>query len=330
MGYRVCVVGATGVVGQAILSTLTNRNFPVDNIVLFASHRSEGLVFHFKNKPVSVQKLQGNLLKDFDFSFFTAGTQVSKEFVPVAQKNGSIVVDNSGAFRLNEDVPLVVPEVNPEELKKHKGLISNPNCMVIQIVIALSPIKNVAGLKKIIISTYQAVSGAGGRALFEFENEITHKMWNSPFERQIFPRQIAFNVIPQIPQKNAFNNNGFTSEEQKIIAETRKILKLPDIDIVVTAVRVPVFNGHCASVYFETEKDVSKQEVIDTLKNFSGIVVCGDEDYPTPAEISGRHEVFVGRIRKTQNGFVIWVVADNILKGAALNAIQIAEKLIEK
>lgn len=340
--YRVCIVGATGVVGQAFISCLEKRKFPISELVLFASSQSIGKEFKFHNTMLKVRELKVEELKGFDFAFFSAGTMISKEFVPIANKSGAIVIDNSNAFRMEKDVPLVVPEVNADVIKKHKGIIANPNCSTIQMVVVLKPLHDYAKIKRVVVSTYQAISGAGGKALIEFKNETYLLTGSNKFraviseekfhKHQIFPRQIAFNAIPQIPQRDAFLSSGYTIEENKLIEETKKILDDHSIKITATCVRVPIFNGHSESINIEMEKELTTKEAIKILSSAPGIKVCTEQDkYPTPAEVSGTDLVCVGRIRKDasiKNGLNLWVVADNILKGAALNAVQIAEYLL--
>jgi aspartate-semialdehyde dehydrogenase len=326
--YRICIVGATGAVGQTFIKCLEESHFPVSNLALFASERSAGRKLTFKHEEIGVRVLKKDALLDFDFAFFSAGATISKEYVPIAVSNGIVVIDNSPAFRMKKDVPLVIPEVNPQEIKRHKGIIANPNCATIQLALVLKPIHTLAKIKKIFVSTYQAVSGAGGRAIQELFISSKAYLENKKVTPAIFPRQIAFNIIPQIPQKDAFLEDGYTYEEKKIMEETKKILNDYAIKISATCVRVPVFNGHCESVYIETEKKLEQMDVIGLLKNAPGVKIMGD--YPTPVDISGKNEVFVGRIREDkvfEKGLSMWIAADNLLKGAALNAIQIADLL---
>jgi aspartate-semialdehyde dehydrogenase len=333
--YRVAIVGATGAVGLKFIECIEQRKFPCSEVVLYASTKSEGKVLHVNGKPCRIVGLTPERVEKFDFAFFSAGSSISKEYAPLFAKKGAVVVDNSSAWRMDADTPLVVPEVNPADIWKHKGIIANPNCSTIQMVVALKPIHDAAKIKRVVVSTYQAISGAGGRALEEFENEVhAMEMKTTAPKRSIFPRQIAFNALAQIPQKDAFLANGYTTEETKMIEETKKIMGDPNIRVSPTCVRIPVKNSHSESVNIETEKKLTAAEAIALLKKAPGVVVCEkQEDFPTPAEVSGKGETFVGRIREdwtVPNGLHMWVVADNILKGAALNAVQIAEVIIKK
>jgi aspartate-semialdehyde dehydrogenase len=333
--YRVAIVGATGAVGLKFIECIEQRKFPCSEVVLYASTKSEGKVLHVNGKPCRIVGLTPERVEKFDFAFFSAGSGISKEYAPLFAKKGAVVVDNSSAWRMDPGTPLVVPEVNPADIWKHKGIIANPNCSTIQMVVALKPIHDAARIRRVVVSTYQAISGAGGRALEEFENEVhAMEMKTTAPKRSIFPRQIAFNALAQIPQKDAFLPNGYTTEETKMIEETKKIMGDPNIRVSPTCVRIPVKNSHSESVNIETEKKLSAADAVALLKKAPGIVVCEkQEDFPTPAEVSGRGETFVGRIREdwtVPNGLHLWVVADNILKGAALNAVQIAEVLIAK
>ncbi len=331
--YRCAVVGATGAVGLKFIECLEKRNFPVSELVLYASPRSEGKVLHFRGKPHRVIGLAKDRLQNFDFAFFSAGSSISKEYAPLFAQQGTVVVDNSSAWRMDPGTPLVVPEVNAQDIGKHQGIVANPNCSTIQMVVALKPIHDAARVRRVVVSTYQAVSGAGGRALEEFEAEVrSHVTGDGLAKRTIFPRPIAFNAIPQIPQKDAYLPTGYTVEETKMIEETKKILGDPDLKVSPTCVRVPVKNGHSESLNVETERKLTAAQAVELFRKAPGVVLCEKpEDFPTPAEVSGRGETFVGRIREdwtVPNGLHLWVVADNILKGAALNAVQIAETLV--
>lgn len=332
--YRVAIVGATGAVGLKFLECLERRKFPVGELTLYASANSVGKVLHFNGKPHRVVALAPESVAAFDFAFFSAGSGVSKEYAPLFARKGAVVIDNSSAWRMDPGTPLVVPEVNPQDIRKHKGIIANPNCSTIQMVVALKPIHDAAKVRRVVVSTYQAISGAGGRALAEFEDETRDSLLKDGLSRRtLFPRRIAFNAIPQIPQKDAFMPDGYTVEERKMIEETKKIMGDPSIKVAPTCVRIPVKNGHSESVAIETEKKLTAAEALALLKKAPGVVVGDTQDtYPTPAEISGRGEVFVGRVREdltVENGLQMWIVADNILKGAALNAVQIAEAMIQ-
>jgi len=332
---RVAIVGATGAVGLKFIECLEQRKFPCSEVVLYASMKSEGKVHHVNGKPCRVIGLTPERVESFDFAFFSAGSGISKEYAPLFAKKGAVVIDNSSAWRMDDATPLVVPEVNPGDIWKHKGIIANPNCSTIQMVVALKPIHDAARIKRVVVSTYQAISGAGGRALEEFENEVhAMEMRTAAPKRSIFPRQIAFNALAQIPQKDAFLPNGYTTEETKMIEETKKIMGDASLKVSPTCVRVPVKNAHSESLNIETEKHLTAAEACALLKKAPGIVLCEkQEDFPTPAEVSGRAETFVGRVREdwtVPNGLHLWVVADNILKGAALNAVQIAEVILKK
>ena len=323
--YNVAVVGATGNVGRKFLEILAERNFPVKELYLFASKRSAGKTLKFKGEDLVVEELcEANIEnKKIDFALFSAGGSVSLEFAPIFSKHGAVVIDNSSAWRMNKDVPLVVPEVNPEDVKWHKGIIANPNCSTIQAVVALKPLHDKYGIKRIVYSTYQAVSGAGLQGILDLQEGTTEK----------FSYPILGNIIPHI---DVFLDNGYTKEEIKMIEETKKILHDDSLRITATTARVPVLNSHSESINVELNSEFEVENIIDLFNSSKGLIVHDDVanlKYPTPLELSGRDEVFVGRIRRDfslDNGLNLWVVADNIRKGAALNAIQIAEILIEK
>ena len=323
--YNVAIVGATGNVGRKFLEILEERNFPVKELYLFASKRSAGKTLKFKGEDVLVEELcEGNIEnKKIDFALFSAGGSVSLEFAPIFAKHGAVVIDNSSAWRMDKEVPLVVPEVNPEDVKWHKGIIANPNCSTIQAMVALKPLYDKYGIKRIVYSTYQAVSGAGIQGILDLQEGTTKK----------FPYPILGNVIPHI---DVFLDNGYTKEEIKMIEETKKILHDDNLRITATTVRVPVLNAHSESINVELNSEFELENVVVLFNNSKGIIVHDDVEnlkYPTPLELSGKDEVFVGRIRRDfslDNGLNLWVVADNIRKGAALNAIQIAEILINE
>ena len=323
--YNVAIVGATGNVGRKFLEILEERNFPVKELYLFASKRSAGKTLKFKGEDVLVEELcEANIEnKKIDFALFSAGGSVSLEFAPIFAKHGAVVIDNSSAWRMNKEVPLVVPEVNPEDVKWHKGIIANPNCSTIQAMVALKPLYDKYGIKRIVYSTYQAVSGAGIQGILDLQEGTTKK----------FPYPILGNVIPHI---DVFLDNGYTKEEIKMIEETKKILHDDNLRITATTVRVPVLNAHSESINVELNSEFELENVIDLFNSSKGIIVHDDVEnlkYPTPLELSGKDEVFVGRIRRDfslDNGLNLWVVADNIRKGAALNAIQIVEILIKE
>ncbi|WP_423410068.1 aspartate-semialdehyde dehydrogenase [Heyndrickxia sp. MSNUG] len=339
-GYRVAVVGATGAVGQQMIQTLENRDFPVSELLLLSSSRSAGTKVTYKGEEVTVQEAKPESFEGIDIALFSAGGSVSKALAPEAVKRGAIVVDNTSAFRMDENIPLVVPEVNESDLHSHNGIIANPNCSTIQMVVALEPLRQNFGLEKIIVSTYQAVSGAGAAAVQELEEQTQAILNGDQYEPKILPvksagkhYQIAFNAIPQIDN---FVDNGFTYEEMKMINETKKIMHMPDLQVAATCVRLPVGTGHSESVYFElSQKGVSAAQVKELLADAPGVVLQDDPEqqvYPMPAFCVGKNDVFVGRIRKDLDndaGFHMWVVSDNLLKGAAWNSVQIAESLIK-
>ncbi len=325
---RVAIVGATGEVGRAFLKVLEEREFPVDELYLFASEKSEGTELTFRGEKFKVRALNREpSFKNIDIALFSAGSGISKEYAPKFVQDGAVVVDNSSAWRLEPEVPLVVPEVNPEDVEKHKGIIANPNCSTIQMVVALKPIYDAAGIEAIVVATYQSVSGAGAKAIRELEEQTRAWCQDEEMEVKNLPRRIAFNVIPQI---DIFTENGYTKEEMKMLNETRKILHDPNIKVSATTVRVPVFYGHSEAVSIKLKKSLEPEEATELLKKAKGVVLM-DDGYPTPIEVAGKDEVFVGRIRKDlvfEPGLSMWVVADNIRKGAATNAVQIAELLI--
>ena len=328
--FNVAVVGATGMVGGKFLEVLTERQLPVDNYYLFASAKSAGKKIDFMGKEHTVIELTKenviSLKGKVDFALFSAGGGVSKEFAPVFVEAGAIVVDNSSQWRMHDDVPLVVPEVNPEDVKWNHGIIANPNCSTIQAVVALKPLYDKYGIKRIVYSTYQAVSGAGVAGYNDLKDGI-----NGVAPKK-FPRPIAYNMLPHI---DVFMEDGYTKEEWKMIVETRKILHDQSLRVTATTVRVPVFYGHSESINVEFCKKCEKQDVVNALENFPGIVVMDDVKnnvYPTPLDAENHDEVFVGRIRMDESvdsGANLWVVADNIRKGAATNAVQIVELLIK-
>ncbi|TLS37382.1 aspartate-semialdehyde dehydrogenase [Pseudalkalibacillus caeni] len=338
--YHVAVVGATGAVGQQMIKTLEEQDFPVSKLTLLSSARSAGRKVTFKGKQITVQEAKPESFEGVDIALFSAGGSVSKELAPEAVNRGAVVVDNTSAFRMTPKVPLVVPEVNEEDLKKHNGIIANPNCSTIQMVVALQPLKEKYGLKKIIVSTYQAVSGAGANAIDEMKQQTKAVLEGEEFTPEILPvkgdkkhYQIAFNAVPQI---DVFQDNGFTFEEMKMINETKKILHDEQLQVAATCVRLPVETGHAESVYVELNKaGVKAKEIQELLSESPGIVLKdnpAEQEYPMPADSVGKRDVFVGRIRKDldrDNGFHLWVVSDNLLKGAAWNSVQIAESLVK-
>ncbi|MHC4182102.1 MAG: aspartate-semialdehyde dehydrogenase [Planctomycetota bacterium] len=335
MGVNVAVVGVTGAVGTEMLKVLERRDFPVDELRPLASGRSAGNEITFRGKEIRIQELTEDSFEGINIALFSAGGDISREFVPYAIEKNCVVVDNTSAFRMDDDVPLVVPEVNANKIAEHNGVIANPNCSTIQLVLVLKPIHDAAKIKRVVVSTYQAVSGAGLKASDELRKETEYILSNKgEYDRSIFPHQIAFNVLPQIPQGDAFLQNGYTSEEMKMIDETKKIMGDDSLRITTTTVRVPVFRGHSESVNIETREKINADEARVLLSKAEGVVVLDDPSkqlYPLATEAAGKDETFVGRIREdnsVENGLNLWVVSDNLLKGAALNAVQIAEKLL--
>ena len=332
--YSVAVVGATGVVGTEMISTLEERNFPVGEITLLASERSLGKELTFRGKEYPVKVLNDDSFKGIEIGLFSPGGSISERFAPVAAREGCVVIDNTNAFRMDPDIPLVVPEVNPEEIGnyRNKGIIANPNCSTIQMVVALKPIHDAVGIKRIVVSTYQAVSGTGKDAIEELVAQTRALLALKAPEINVYPHRIAFNCLPHI---DVFMENGYTKEEMKMVNETRKILKAPSMAVTATTVRVPVFYGHSESINIETEKKITPDEVRQILATAPGVTVVDDPaslSYPLASDAAGKDDTFVGRIREDEsipNGINMWVVSDNIRKGAALNAVQIAEILID-
>ncbi|MBI4430194.1 MAG: aspartate-semialdehyde dehydrogenase [Candidatus Omnitrophica bacterium] len=327
---HVAIVGATGAVGNVMREILESRNFPVASIKLLASERSVGKTYKFRGENVAVQTLTPDSFKGIEVALFSAGADRSKVFAPEAVKRGAVVVDNTSYFRMQPDVPLVVPEVNPEAIKKHKGIIANPNCSTIGLVMALYPLHKAAKIKRAVISTYQSVSGAGAKAIYELEEQAKAYAAGKPIEVKKFQYQIAFNLIPHIDQ---FLPDGYTKEEVKMMQETRKIMGDDSIRVTATCVRVPVFYAHSESVAIETEKPLFPEKARELLSKMPGVKVQDEPEkniYPMPLFAGGKDDTFVGRIRKdesVENGLTFWLVSDNLRKGAALNAVQIAEHL---
>jgi aspartate-semialdehyde dehydrogenase len=335
MGYNIAVVGATGNVGRELLTTLAERQFPADRVVALASSRSVGAqVSYGEDDVLDVQNLDGYDFTGTDIVLSSAGAKVSAQFAPIAAAAGAVVIDNTSHFRMDPDVPLVVPEVNPDAIGRYtkRGIIANPNCSTIQMLVALKPLHDLATIKRVVVATYQSVSGGGKEAMDELFNQTRGIFVNDPAEshRSKFTKQIAFNVIPHI---DIFMDDGSTKEEWKMAAETRKILD-PDIAVTATCVRCPIFIGHAEAINLEFAHSISEEEARAALQSAPGITVVderADEGYVTPQESAGEDPVFVSRIRKDptiENGLSIWVVADNLRKGAALNTIQIAEELV--
>jgi aspartate-semialdehyde dehydrogenase len=333
MEYRVAIVGATGLVGHEFIKVLEQRKFPMSLIHLYASDRSAGKKLLVANKKIEVKETAPDSFKGIDIALFSAGADISKHFSPIAAQSGAVVVDNSAAFRMEPDVPLVVPEINPEDIKWHKGIIANPNCSTIQMVVALYPLHKVNPIKRIIVSTYQSVSGTGSAAIEELTIQSKQVLEGKKTVPKVYPHQIAFNLIPEI---DVFQDEDYTKEEWKMVHETRKIMHAPDMAVSATCVRVPVFLGHSEAVTVEFSKPMSPQEARDILAKAPGVKVVDDPKahlYPLAVVAADTDDTYVGRIRRDishPNGLVMWIVSDNIRKGAALNAVQIAEEMIKR
>lgn len=327
------MAGATGLVGHQMLRMLEERNYPIKALKLLASKRSAGKTLMFRGEPVPVEELTADSFKGVDVALFSAGGGTSKEFAPHAAKAGCVVVDNSSAWRMDPEVPLVVPEVNPGAIKDHKGIIANPNCSTIQMVVVLKPLHDAATIERVVVSTYQAVSGAGIKALDELKDQTRAILEGREPVCALFPHPIAFNCIPQIPQSDAFGANGYTSEEMKMVNETKKIMGDANIRVTATTVRVPVESGHSESVNVQTAKKLTAGEARALLAKAPGVIVQDDpanQVYPLARNSVGKCETFVGRIREDvshDSALEMWIVSDNLLKGAAWNAVQIAEYL---
>lgn len=337
--YNVAILGATGAVGQEFLNLIEERNFPFADLKMLASKRSAGKKIQFMGKEYTVEEATVDSFKDVDIALF-AGGSASKEFAPAAVKAGAVVIDNSSTFRMDPEVPLVVPEVNPEAIAQHKGIIANPNCSTIIMVMALKPLYDIAKIKRVVVSTYQAVSGGGKEAMAELKQQVADIVAGKPVTANILPGaalnkhyQIAFNLLPQI---DVFKENLYTKEEMKMIDETKKIMSDNDMRITATTIRVPVYRSHAESVNVEFADEVSVEAARKALEAFPGVEVVDNPDeqlYPQPLETSGKNDVAVGRLRKDfsiDHGLNMWVCGDQIRKGAALNALQIAEYMIEK
>lgn len=333
MGLKVAIAGATGAVGTELIKLLEQRNFPCDELRLLASKRSAGKTLKFKGTDVTIQELTKDSFEGIDVAYFSAGGGRSLEFCPAAAAAGAVVIDNSSAFRMDDDVPLVVPEVNADAAFEHKGIIANPNCTTIQMLVALKPLHDYGTIKRVVCSTYQSVSGSGAAAIEELKNQVNSYAAGEPMEKSVYPAPIAFNVIPQV---DVFMDNGYTKEEMKMVNETRKIMSCPDINVSATCVRVPVIRAHSEAINIETEKKITAAKAKELLANGEGLIVKDDQEpggYPMPYEISEKFETYVGRIREdisVENGLTFWVVADQLYKGAALNAIQIGELLLTR
>ncbi len=329
MKYNVVIVGATGAVGRKMLSTLLERSFPIKNIILLASKKSEGKIISLNDQKYVVQSLEGFNFKNADLAFFSAGSEVSKKYATLAEKKGCYVIDNTSFFRLHKDIPLVIPEINSKELAKAKRkIIANPNCSTIQMLVALKPIHDLSKITEIIVSTYQSVSGAGQKAIEELNKQTLDIMNEKNIDIKYIPKQIAFNVVPQI---DIFLANQFTKEEMKMVNETKKILH-DSISVNATCVRVGTIIGHAESIFIKLETDQELKSLERKLDAAKGIKFS-KSDYFTPVDCSGKNWVYVSRLRKDinkENAFNLWVVSDNLLKGAALNSVQIAESLVEQ
>ncbi len=332
-GFHVAIVGATGLVGREFIKVLEQRNFPMRSIRLLASDRSAGTKLYIKHEQVEVEETTAQSFEGVDIALFSAGAEISNHFSPIAARAGAVVVDNSSAFRMDPSVPLVIPEVNAEDIKQHKGIIANPNCSTIQMVVAIYPLHKVDPIKRIIVDSYQSASGIGSAAMEELIDQSKLVLEGREVVPHLFPHQIAFNVLPEI---DLFLDNAYTKEEWKMVEETQKIMHAPEIAISATCVRVPVSIGHSEAIHIEFTKSMSPQEARQILAGAPGVKVQDDPGislYPHPWAAAGTDDVFVGRIRKDashERGLAMWVVSDNIRKGAALNTVQIAETMIER
>ena len=332
--YNVAIAGATGAVGIEMIETLEKRNFPVKNLRLLASARSVGKKLKFKGQEIAVEELTKDSFTGIDIALFSAGASRSKEFAKAANDAGAVVIDNSSAFRMDEDVPLVVPEVNPEDAKKHKGIIANPNCSTIIMVVVASPLHKAKKLKRLIASTYQATSGAGAKGMEELEVQTRQLLDNEEINPTFFAHRIGFNLIPHI---DVFQDNDYTKEEMKMLYEARKIMHAPDLKVSCTCVRIPVMRAHSESLNMEFEQDITPEEARKILEAAPGVEVRdnpAEKYYPMPIDASGMYDVLAGRIRQDSSrddkrGLDIFISGDQLLKGAALNAVQIAELLCE-
>lgn len=329
--YRVAVIGATGAVGAEMIEILEERKFPVETLLPLASARSAGGTVLFQGQDVTVEELTKDSFAGIDIALFSAGADVSREYAPIAAKAGAVVIDNSSAWRMDKDVPLVVPEVNPHDVEHHRNIIANPNCSTIQMVVALKPLHDRVRIKRIIVTTFQAVSGTGKDAMDELMDECRDLLSFRAAEPKVYPYQIAFNCLPHIDD---FLPSGYTKEEMKMVNETRKIMGDAAIQVTATTVRVPVYVGHSEAVNIETEQKLTANEARAILSTAPGVMLYDDPEhniYPMPLDVAGKDEVYVGRIREDEsipNGLNLWVVADNLRKGAATNAVQIAELLV--
>ncbi|MBN2076654.1 MAG: aspartate-semialdehyde dehydrogenase [Dehalococcoidales bacterium] len=331
--YRLAIVGATGLVGSEFIKVLEQRSLPIESVKMLASYRSAGKKLFFNHQEYTVEETIPESFEDIDIALFSAGGDTSKHFAPIAAKAGTVVVDNSSAWRMEPDVPLVVPEINPEDIRKHNGIIANPNCSTIQMVVALYPLHKVNPIKRIIVDTYQAVAGTGIRAVEELKTQIAQVLEGKETIPHVYPHQIAFNALPEI---GTFMDNGYTKEEWKMVEETRKIMHAPGIEISATCVRIPVITGHSEAVHVEFSNVMLPEDARQILSQAPGVKVLDDPVislYPQAWPCAGTDETFVGRIRQDASntkGLAMWIVADNLRKGAALNAVQIAEEMIKR
>ena len=331
--YRVAIVGATGLVGREFARILVQRSFPMASVRLMASHRSAGKKLSVGEQEIEVEETTPDSFKGVDIALFSAGGDASRHFSPIAAREGTVVVDNSSAFRMDKNVPLVVPEINPEDIRQHKGIIANPNCSTIQMVVALYPLHKVNPIKRIVVDTYQAVGGTGAAAVEELKTQARQVLDGQPTAPHVYPHQIAFNILPEI---GVFKDNGYSLEEWKMLEETRKIMHADDIAVSATCVRVPVLIGHGEAVHVEFSQPMAVEEAQRILSQAPGVKLLDDTAislYPQPWSVAGTDEVFVGRVRQDSshpNGLAMWIVADNLRKGAALNTIQIAEEMIKR
>lgn len=331
--YTVAIVGATGAVGREMMRVLEERQFPVERLRLFASGRSAGELLEFKGDEFMVELLEEKCFEGVDIALFSAGEKISREFAPGAVRAGAVVIDNSSAFRMEPHIPLVVPEVNPHAIKNHTGIIANPNCSTIQMVVALKPLHDRGRIKRIVVTTFQSVSGKGKEAMDELLEQTRALLNFQEVKAEVFPYQITFNCIPHI---DVFMDNGYTREEVKMVNETRKIFEDDSVRITATTVRVPVYIGHAESVNIETEEKITANEARAILSRAPGVIVYDNPErniYPLPIDVVGKDDVYAGRIREDYSipsGLNLWIVADNLRKGAATNAVQIAEMLIKE
>jgi aspartate-semialdehyde dehydrogenase len=331
-GFRVAILGATGAVGAELIQLLEQREFPVRELKLLASPKSAGKVFKFKGEEIPIEAVSKDSFRSIDIALFSAGAATSREYAQHAVTAGAIVIDNSSAFRMDLDVPLVVPEINPADIKKHRGIIANPNCTTLIALMAIYPLHKAFRVKRVIAASYQAVSGAGAKAIRELSRQSKSFFSDEPVTPEVFPHTIAFNVLPQV---DVFLDNGYTKEEVKFVNESRKIMHHPTFRASITCVRVPVFRAHSIAVNAEFNEPVSVERARDVLAKFQGLELVDDPDsnlYPTPLQVAGRNNCQVGRIRADSaldNGLAFWVCGDQLLKGAALNALQIAETFVE-